>query len=136
MRFLKTDLTLYNEAALPFADAEAIAEWAAPSIRAAYALGYLSGSAQDGALYALPEKAISRQEAIVILSRTLSEPQADEALLEPFADSDAVADWARQGMSAMIACGAVAGSNGQLLPLSSVTRAQAAKLLAVLAEKP
>lgn len=132
MRYLGTNLTQYDAAELPFADSEQIASWALPSVRAAYALGYLGGSAQDGALYALPDKTISRQEAIVILSRTLKNTEGDPALLTPFSDWETVAPWAQSGMSAMIQIGAVSGSDGQLLPLLPVTRAQAAKLLAVM----
>ncbi|MBQ7566190.1 MAG: phosphodiester glycosidase family protein [Oscillospiraceae bacterium] len=131
-RRLGTDTAAYRETELPFDDADAIAPWALDAVRASYALGYLGGSADGEKLFALPDRTISRQEAMVILSRTAVHSDADEALLDGFADADEIAPWARQGLAAMVASGAVEGADGRLLPTQPVTRAQAAKLLASL----
>ena len=134
VRSLGTDVKQYDETVLPFADADAIADWAAPALRAAYALGYLNGSAQGDALYALPASPISRQEAMTILARTLPEEaaQPDGDPLAVFPDAVAVADWARAGLSRMVAGGIISGMNGELRPRDAVTRAQVAKMLAAM----
>ena len=118
----------YAAVELPFADLDQIASWALPSMRAAYALGYVTGSNTGGQLLAKPNGTISRQEAMTILGRaqTLGEARDD---LSAFSDRAAVADWARDYVSAMVAQGVISGSNGKLNPTGSVTRAQVAKML-------
>ena len=136
VRSLGTDAAAYAETELPFADAEAIADWALPAFRAAYALGYVSGSLQDGALYAMPGSPISRQEAMTVLARTLpaeeTAPETDP--LAAFPDADTVADWARESLARMVAKEIISGMNGLLCPREPVTRAQVAKLLAAMRE--
>ncbi|MBR2896336.1 MAG: phosphodiester glycosidase family protein [Oscillospiraceae bacterium] len=134
VRSLGTDLAQYEETELPFADTEEIADWAMPAVRAAYALGYVSGSARDGALYAMAQSPISRQEAMTILARTLpaEETEPEEDPLAVFADTQNVADWARQSLARMVGKGIISGMNGELRPREPVTRAQVAKMLAEL----
>lgn len=133
IRDLGIDTSAYDDVVLPFDDQADIAEWALPSVRAAYACGYLAGSATGGQLLARPTGTVSRQEAMVILgrSRTLGEARDD---LSAFSDSDQVADWARDYVSAMVAQGVINGSNGKLNPTGPVTRAQVAKMLYTMSE--
>ena len=107
-----------------------IAKWASDAMKAAYAMGYLTGSSSDGKLYAKPTDTISRQEAMVILSRTLPESTASADDLENrFSDADKVAKWAREPLAQMLQAGIISGSNGKLNPTGKVTRAQVAKML-------
>ncbi len=128
IRALGIDTAQYDAIALPFDDQDQIADWALPAIRAAYANGYLNGSATGGQLLAKPTGSISRQEAMTILGRSqqLGEARDD---LSAFSDSAQVADWARDYVSAMVANGVINGSNGKLNPTGMVTRAQVAKML-------
>ena len=137
VRSLGTDTAAYDETELPFADADAIADWALPSVRAAYALGFVSGSLRDDALCALPGSPISRQEAMTILARTLpaEETTSLDDPLAVFSDADSVADWARESLARMVEKEMISGINGELRPRASVTRAQVAKLLTELKNK-
>ena len=130
MRYLGTNLSDYENTKLPFADSSKIAKWASDAMKAAYAMGYLTGSSSDGKLYAKPADTISRQEAMVILSRTLPESTASADDLEKrFSDADKVAKWAREPLAQMLQAGIISGSNGKLNPTGKVTRAQVAKML-------
>ena len=130
MRYLGTNLDDYDNTKLPFADSGKIAKWASDAMKAAYAMGYLTGSSSDGKLYAKPADTISRQEAMVILSRTLPESTASADDLEKrFSDADKVAKWAREPLAQMLQAGIISGSNGKLNPTGKVTRAQVAKML-------
>ena len=134
MRYLKTES---QEAELPFADADRIATWAHDAMAAAYTLGYLSGSMEQGTLYCKPTASITRQEAMVILSRTLPAAELTEDPLSPFPDADAVAKWAKDGLSNMVHLGIISGmSDSTLAPTGTVTRAQVAKMLAVMKDLP
>lgn len=63
---------------LPFADADAIAPWAADSVYTVYAQGWISGY-EDGTF--LPERNVTRAEAVKMLNRYLDRP-ADRELIE------------------------------------------------------
>ncbi len=128
IRWLGIDTSLYDSVELPFADAENISTYALPSIRAAYALGYLNGREVDGQLYSLPKDTVTRQEAMAILGR--SQPGGYlEDNLSSFADADQVSSYARSHIAQMITRGIISGSNGMLNPRATVTRAQLAKML-------
>ena len=99
-------------------------------MKAAYAMGYLTGSSSDGKLYAKPADTISRQEAMVILSRTLERGAESTVDLDrQFSDAGQIAKWAREPLAQMLQSGIISGSNGKLNPTGKVTRAQVAKML-------
>lgn len=130
MRFLGVDAAQYNSASLPFADSGKIAAWALDAMKAAYKLGYMSGSSSGGKLYANPTSTISRQEAMVILARTQGLTEAaKKTILTQFSDSAKVAKWAEGPLSAMVEKGIISGSNGKLDPTGNVSRGQVAKML-------
>lgn len=130
MRYLKVDAGAYTSVALPFADAAKIDAWAMDAMKAAYSLGYLGGSKEQGKLYAHPLSTISRQEAMVILSRTLpANAEAATDFAKWFTDASLAADWAQDGLAKMLCAGIISGSNGKLDPTGTVTRAQVAKML-------
>ena len=129
MRYLGTNLSDYENTKLPFADSSKIAKWASDAMKAAYAMGYLTGSSSDGKLYAKPTATISRQEAMVILARSQKLQQEDESVLNKFTDAGRVASWARPELAAMVERGIISGSKGKLNPTGNVTPGEAAKML-------
>lgn len=136
MRYLQVDTARYSDTTLPFADAGKIDAWALDAMKAAYSLGYLGGSNENGKLYAKPRSTISRQEAMVILSRTLpANAEASTDFAKWFTDASLAADWAKDGLAKMLHAGIISGSNGKLDPTGTVTRAQVAKMLWALADQ-
>lgn len=72
---------------------------------------------------------ITRAEAAVIIDRILV-PDTEEADISVFADSGAAPSWASPSLSRLTRCGILHGTGfGELLPKSSVTRAQAAEMM-------
>lgn len=134
MRYLDVDVTLYEKAEIPFVDAASIAKWAQNSVKAAYVLGYMSGSSSGGKLYAKPTSTISRQEAMVILARSQKLKAENGRALDKFTDAAKVAGWAKLELAAMVERGIINGSKGKLNPTGNVTRAEVAKMLCVMRE--
>ena len=129
MRYLGTDLGNYRSASLPFADTGKIGTWALDAVKAAYSLGYLGGSKENGKLYANPTATITRQEAMVILARSQNLTDGGSSSLSGFSDASKVADWAKASLAAMVDRRIIGGSNGKLNPTGKVTRAEVAKML-------
>ena len=129
MRYLGTDLGNYSSASLPFADTGKIGTWALDAVKAAYSLGYLGGSKENGKLYANPTATITRQEAMVILARSQNLTDGGSSSLSGFSDAPKVADWAKASLAAMVDRRIIGGSNGKLNPTGKVTRAEVAKML-------
>ena len=129
-RWLRLDLSEYEEVTLPFVDADNIPFWTLNAIKAMYALGYMQGSAGPDGLYALAKTGITRAEAITLLSRTQAKGYAQADLT--FEDTDAIPTWALESASAMVAQGAVGGSGNRFNPNNTITRAEMAKLLSAL----
>ena len=128
IRFLGVDSSQYADTTLPFADSGSIASWAMNDMKAAYALGLVTGSSSNGQLLANPTSTITRQEAMTILGRTQPMGYGLDPLTA-FPDSGKVGGWARDYIAAMVTRGIISGSNGKLDPNGTVTRAQVAKML-------
>ena len=96
--------------------------------KAAYSLGYFTGSGVGDQLYAQPKDTITREAAMTILARVL-QISSDSDALSQFPDGERTAPWARPGLTAMVERGIIEGSDGKLLPQAPVTRGQMAKLL-------
>lgn len=129
IRWLGADTAEYGQVRLPYADEAAIAPWAREAMKAAYALGLMTGSAAgNGQVLARPAGTITRQEAMTILGRTQEKgyPAAD---LAGFSDQAGVAAWAREQIAVMVGQGVISGAGGRLSPQGNVTRAQVAKML-------
>ncbi|RJQ08369.1 MAG: S-layer homology domain-containing protein [Bacillota bacterium] len=118
----------------PFADVPATA-WYAPEVRTAWEAGLATGS--TGASFA-PNRAITRQEIAVFLSRALEVTgfavnltSGDVAeLLAPFSDAGLVPGWARGPFAQVLAQGIVRGrTSTTLAPGGTATRAEAAVML-------
>lgn len=128
MRWLKVDTDRYRDTELPFADSDKIADWAVDSMKAAYALGYVTGSGGSGRVYGDPTSTITREAAMTMLARTQNVSSKSDAL-EEFKDKNRVSDWALEALTAMVERGVINGMDGKLQPQGRVTRAQVAKML-------
>lgn len=126
-RLLGVDTSQYEDVVLPFADADSIASWLQPYVKAMYALGVFEGSAKGDKLYANVKDNVTREAAMTMLGRVLAASEGCD--LSGFADADAVSDWASPYVQTLVAMGVVEGSNGRLDPKADITRAAAAKLL-------
>jgi len=128
MRYLQVKVEDYADVDLPFDDTDKIAGWALNAIKAAYQLGYFGGSQDGSRLLANPKDSITREQAMSILSRTMS-VTGDVETLEQFSDYSKVSSWAAEALAAMVQRGIVSGMDGKLQPKGLVTRAQVAKML-------
>lgn len=100
-------------------------------LAAAKRLGITAGIGDN--LYA-PNKEITRQEMFTLLYNALNFikelPQGDSGkVLADFTDGDQIASWANNAMKLMVETGTVSGSNGELTPLNTTTRAEMAQVL-------
>lgn len=103
-------------------------DWYFDAMSKAVAMGAFAGS--DGKLN--PNNPITRQEAFLVLSRVFgleASLDADQKSLDAFKDADKVADWAKGGVGAIVARGYVAGDNGNIKPLSNISRAEFAVVM-------
>lgn len=130
VRLLGEDTANYDGVELPFADADAIASWALPYVRAAYALELMSGAQTAQGLMANPQAEITREEVMTIVGRALD--TAQESDLSGYADAGEVSAWALAHVQTLVARGIVQGSNGLLSPKAPITRAEASKILCAL----
>ena len=128
IRFLGVDPDAYADVTLPWADADRVEPWALNAMKAAYSLGYLTGSKSGGALYGQPSASVSRQAAVTILGRTQARGY-QAASLEGFSDRGQIGSWAETHVASMVSQGILAGSHGRLDPTGSLTRGQVAKIL-------
>ena len=126
-RMLGVDTSLYQDVALPFADADAIDGWMLADVRAMYALGIFQGTGRDGALYADVKDSVTREAAMTMLGRVLAETRTCD--LSGFDDVDQVSGWASSYVQTLVDLGVVEGSGGRLRPRDCIDRAAAAKLL-------
>lgn len=128
-KWLGLDLDDYAALSLPYADAGDIPAWDVNAVKALYHEGVMQGSATaSGGLAFHPRASITRAEAMSVLGRVL-EAGFDQASLSSFSDAAAVPAWARDHVATLVGLGAVSGNQGKLLPQSSVSRAEVAKML-------
>ena len=108
-------------------------EWYAPYVSAAYEKGLITGKG-DGS-FGVGE-AISRQDVCVIVYRALMLMRGfDENGKLSFADSDSIADYARDAVAALYGAEIIHGTdNNCFAPLDGTTRAQAAVICSSLVE--
>ncbi len=101
-------------------------EWYYQDISKAVAATFVAGY-DDGTF--MPNKAISRQEASVMIARIIP-AYGSTANLSAFKDGYTVADWANPFMKKVVGKGYLgAYDDGLLHPTSSLTRAQTAKII-------
>lgn len=81
----------------------------------------------DG-IYFNPDKEITREDAAVIIYRTLSVAEPVEAD-KPFDDYDKVSEYAREAVLTLKEKGIISGDNGMFRPSDAITRAEAAMIV-------
>ncbi len=129
--FLVRTLGLTSDSTENFADIDKNHPYA-KEIAIGRANGILNGIGDN--LYN-PEATITRQDMMTIISRGMN--LSGSADLSAFSDADAVADYAAEHVSAMVASGLIQGNaDGTINPLGNTTRAEAAVIMErILAQK-
>jgi hypothetical protein len=105
-----------------------------------YYTGYLAAAKERGISNGVgdnkfaPEQAITRQEMFTLHYNALKTidqlPDSDSSkALSDFTDSANISSYAQEGMAYLVKAGIVGGSNGQLSPTATTTRAQMAQVL-------
>lgn len=98
-------------------------------IAAAYELNYIKGEyREDGSLCFAPNRPITRAEAAVILGNMLD--AATPTVKPIFSDSSEIPAWAAPSIYSMNSMGILPANGDNISPLSSVTRGDAAQMLA------
>jgi len=127
-RFLGYDLTQYENVELPFDDADRIASWALPYVKAMYAEGLMQGSASGDRLNFNPEKYLTRAEVMAILGRTLPQGYGESSTV--YADSASVPAWAASHLGKLVTLGVIGGyPDNTVRPGAPVTRAEVTAML-------
>lgn len=111
-----------NEASLPFKDE--IPGWALPYLKAAWSRGVIGGY-PDGTFR--PDRAISRAELAVLITRALKLPEACGQVA--FKDAHQIPPWAQEAVQRAAAAGIMQGSGGYCRPAAFATRAEVAALV-------
>lgn len=123
---LETD----SAAALPFGDI-AEGDWSYPYIAAAYEAGIISGTGEN--VFGIGAT-MSRQDIAVVTARALDAAQVKILPVTEtirFTDEAAAADYAAEAISRIARSGIVGGyPDGSFQPQGTITRAEAAKVLA------
>ena len=127
--YLKLDASEYEKIELPFEDVEEIPIWALNATKALYSLEISKGkTTEDGKLIAHPLSPVTRAEAATIITRTFN--RKFYLVEKTFTDSADIAPWAKEGINTLVTLSAMNGyTDGSLLPLGFLTKAEAAKLL-------
>lgn len=131
-RMLGVDTAQYESVVLPFADADQIADWALPHVKAMYTLQVFNGVSADGQLYASVDEMVDRQSAMTMLGRILAQQVSYD--LSVFADGGQVSDWASTYVQTLVAQGVITGNGGYLMPQSEMTRGEMAKVITLVSQ--
>ncbi|MET0018315.1 S-layer homology domain-containing protein, partial [Oscillibacter sp.] len=105
-----------------------------------YYTGYLAAAKRLGISNGVggnkfaPKQAVSRQQMFTLLYNALKAidqlPEEDSGkMLADFTDSANISSYAQEAMASLVESGAVSGSNGNLRPTATTTRAQMAQVL-------
>lgn len=125
-RYLQLDTS--QEISLPYQDRADIPGWSLGAIRAVYAAGIMTGQDVKGELYFYPRSNISRQEAMAVIGRILTDKYP--AGEQEFTDAEQISAWAKEHVERLVSLGLVSGyDDGTIKPLANITRAEIAKIL-------
>ncbi len=103
-------------------------DWYYDYVLAAVSNGIVSGISEN--LFGAGNK-LTRQDMVVLLYRTIGESDSETSL--SFTDSEEIADYAKDAVSALSGMGVVSGfEDGTFRPFDEATRAMAAKVICVL----
>lgn len=120
--------------ASPFSDVNSGA-WFRGAVHTAHIYHLIKGF-ENGTF--LPADNITREQAMTLtgLNDKLPSSQAENELLESFADEDSISVWARSGIATGIQAGIVSGrADKELAPKSFITRAEAAVIVQKLLQR-
>ncbi|MDD4565544.1 MAG: S-layer homology domain-containing protein [Eubacteriales bacterium] len=76
-----------------------------------------------------PDSKITREEAFNVLARAFKLSGGEDNVLNKFSDKSSISNWAKDGLASLVSAGYVAGSNGQINPKQSITRAEFAQII-------
>ncbi|MBQ9805231.1 MAG: S-layer homology domain-containing protein [Clostridia bacterium] len=110
-----------------FADDGEIADSMKGYVAAAYDLGYVSGTLENGTLCFLPNNEITRAEAAVMLSNLVG--LCEIPVIPTFSDGSDIPVWARESIYSLNAAGIMVESEGCISPTATLTRADTAEML-------
>jgi len=118
-------LRLTDKSAQSFPDVQANA-WYEDAISKAYNAGIIQG---DNKGNMNPQALITRQEAAVVVAKAFK-LEGNASAAASFADSVAIAEWAKASVGAMKSEGYIAGKGGnKFAPVDSITRAETVKMI-------
>ncbi len=100
-------------------------DWFYDYMAKAVAMGAFKGDGEN----LRPDSNISRQEAMVVLSRLFAMESENLSVLDQFSDKDKIQDWAKAGVAAVVESGYVKGSDGKVNPTANITRAEFATIM-------
>lgn len=129
-RYLGIDTGAYADTQLPYRDADRIADWALPHVKALYAKGIMIGGADaKGRSVFQPQSPVTRAQVMTLLGRTLQRGYAYSAA--KYEDAADIPSWAVDHVNLMTSLGIITGYSGAnvVKPLNSITRAEFASLL-------
>ena len=107
-------------------------EWFTPYVMAAAEAGYIKGVSETEFA---PNDNITREQAFTIVGRALG-TEPDAAADMAFTDAASISDYAVPYVRLLVESGVVNGDeNGAIRPQDSITRAESAKIIAVVYEK-
>jgi len=101
------------------------ADWFYDYMAKAVAMGAFKGDGEN----LRPNSNISRQEAMVVLSRLFAMESENLSVLDQFSDKNSIQDWAKAGVAAVVESGYVKGSDGKVNPAANITRAEFATIM-------
>ncbi len=99
-------------------------------VAAAYSLGYVSGTNVSGELCFLPNEAITRAQAAVMVGNIVGE--CEVSVLPVFADHTSIPVWASDAIYSLHSIGILTANDGCIDPVSKITREQSAQMLAAI----
>ena len=116
------------------------ADWYYDAVSIAYENGLIAGYGKN---MFKPEAGITREEAMVILSKAMklaglnANSSGEEAgkLLEKYGDGGKVSSWAKEAVAACLRSELLSGYNGLLTPRENITRAETASVVRRLLKK-
>ena len=100
-------------------------EWFYDYMAKAVAMGAFKGDGEN----LRPNSNISRQEAMVVLSRLFALESDNLSVLDQFSDKNKIQEWAKAGVAAVVESGYVKGSDGMVNPEANITRAEFATIM-------
>jgi hypothetical protein len=111
---------------LTFADADNVSSWAKTAVAWAAEQGIVKGVGNN---QFAPKSAVTRQDMVVMLQRWAGEGVSDVDL-SSFSDAGSISSYATEAVKWAVNNGLLKGDNGKLNPTNSITRIQAAAVLA------